>query len=139
MADWYGSARTNYVRVTDEAKFREMARFWNLEVIESDGKLGLYPDDGGFGDWPSFMTDDDDVEHEFSFEGVVMPLVAEGEVLITMSCGAEKLRYLTGYAAAYRRVGDRVDWVDISLTQIYGRARQKWPGVTEDNMTAAEY
>jgi len=139
MADWYGSARTNYVRVTDEAKFREMAKFWNLRVIESEGKFGLYPDDGGFGDWPSFMTDDADVEHQFTFDDVVMPLVVEGEVLVIKVCGAEKLRYLTGYAAAYRRVGDRVDWVDISLTQIYDRARQKWPGVTEDNMTAAEY
>lgn len=69
MADWFGSARSNYFRVKDEKKFREWASSCGLTVASSkdpyrmvlnDAKpedeplFAVYPDDSSdFGGWPS--------------------------------------------------------------------------------------
>ena len=53
MAEWNGTARTNYFQVTDEAKFCEWAKVRTLHVFAKDAGgtnlFGVYSetDDGG--------------------------------------------------------------------------------------------
>lgn len=66
--------------------------------------------------------DDDDEEIEFSFEKHVVPYLAEGQVLIATAAGAEKLRYITGWATAYAWDG-RTKSISISdITKVAARA-----------------
>jgi hypothetical protein len=36
MADWYGSSRSNYFKVKDVEKFKELCDLWNMEMISKD-------------------------------------------------------------------------------------------------------
>jgi hypothetical protein len=67
--------------------------------------VGVHPGDfSENGGWPSTIWDDalDDASEgaEFDVYDFVAGHLADGEVAILMSCGAEKLRYLTGAAEA---------------------------------------
>lgn len=54
MANWYGTARSNYFRVKDPEAFKAWVNAMPaLTLLEKDGKFGFYVDDsGGF---PSFI------------------------------------------------------------------------------------
>lgn len=140
MANWYGAARTNYVKVNDLEGLKAYVEdiFGNKVVEGKPGMYGLFPsdmsDDGGF---VTMTTDDngDDVEWE---DDTIMSFVAEGEVLIFMSAGYEKLRYIDGYATALRRRGDKVDLLQISLDDIYRKAAEQF-GVDRASITSATY
>lgn len=116
MANWYGSARTNYVRIKDMPGLEQ--------ALEPFGvRIGHHPSHDDFvcldtsgsedGDFPSYAIDEDGKEYEFSFEEHVVPYLAEGQVLIATSAGAEKLRYITGWAGAYAWDG-RTHFINIS-------------------------
>ena len=94
-----------------------------MDISErADGKvvfLGVDPDSGSF---PSWAQDEEGNDLEFDWETCVMPFVAEGEVLVTMEAGAEKLRYIVGVAAAFVRVGTEVMSTALSLNDIYAQA-----------------
>lgn len=134
MANWYGSARSNYFAVKDPAAFKAWVETMpSLDLIERDGKFGFL-DNSGEG-WPSFR----DIEVEGGEEEVDVDLLAElseylaeGEVAVLMLVGAEKLRYLTGWAGAVSWKGEIVD---MNLGEIYTRAETAF-GVRP---TCAEY
>jgi len=158
MANWYGAARSNYVRVVDEDMFRAQMKRLGLHVFEACGgnkmkKFGVspspYSEDGS---WPSFifnfevpgLADDegDDVveeEHTFEFETDVMPYVEVGQVLVVMQAGAEKLRYITGSASAFvRRASGEVEVTYLGIDEIYSRAADQFE-IPESEITPAEY
>jgi hypothetical protein len=147
MANYYATSRTNYVEVTDAEAFKKMAECNSLQVLTDGDKFGLAPNDfSGDGCWPSEFTqtqctdDEDNVLEpvEFDFRKHVMPLVKEGQVLVVMQAGAEKLRYISGSATAFVRRGDDVSAVHLSLYDIYAKAAEVF-GISEDDIIAAEY
>ena len=131
MANWYGAARSNYFLVKDRAAFNTWAKARNLEVLEEGPMVGIHPD--GAEGWPSFYwdeTEDDDVDFDIPKE--LSELLVEGQVVVMLETGAEKLRYITGRAVAFDHTGKVVE---LSLSEIYDRAKQEF-GVEP---TAAEY
>lgn len=145
MANWIGASRTNYFHCDLPALEKAIEPF-DLSIEDGeDGTVMLSSEDADTGAWPSFgQLDVEEADEgypdeiEFSFETIVMPHVAEGEVVIAMSVGAEKLRYASGYAEAFIRRGDKVESCGINLEGIYTLAANTF-GVQLAAITAAEY
>jgi hypothetical protein len=142
MADWYGTARSNYFRVKDEAAFRKEAESLGLEVMTSSSDSGLLmvtpnalDDKGG---WPTWSPDESDAgvdPLEVDIVGSLSKHLVKGEIVVLMECGAEKLRYLTGHATAFNSNGQRVD---LDLGDIYRKAAKGFH-VPVENITEAQY
>lgn len=147
MANYYASARSNYFRVKDEAVFRNwVGRYDALEVIDGDGMVGLLCTGGDGDGWPSmrWLTDDELAaipESEPCEEFVEIDFLAElsahlvpGSVAVLMEAGAEKLRYISGWAAAVDSTGETVS---LSLSRIMDLAREKFGPAAE--ITECQY
>jgi hypothetical protein len=120
MADWTGSARSNYVRFTDVLKARKaIDDFGNLEIIESKCKIGIMSNDE-YGGWPSFYSDDNPISIYDGLVPKLKKLLAPKETMIMMEVGAEKMRYLTGTACSFSNKG-KIKF--INLSDIYNRVR----------------
>jgi hypothetical protein len=77
---------------------------------------------------------------EFSFEACIMPFIKVGEVLVLQEVGAEKLRYVTGWACAMvRRENDAVDTVGLNLDEIYTKARNTFGEGINPKISSATY
>lgn len=131
MANFYGVARTNYVTLSEEVA-QAWADRWGLRVLrEKDGgsRVGFAPgewsDDGCF---PSF----DDDENEFDWAELTQHL-PDGEALVVVGAGHEKLRYVAGWSEAYSNQG-LVASLDINKSLL---AMLKEKGFT--GVTGAEY
>ena len=111
MADYHGFTRTNYFRVTDEKKFREIiARCVaedNVDIFKSDSGDGKF----AFGCYANIQEDiacgahdscwfcektDTDECKSYSFYEALQSLVADDDAIIITEVGYEKLRYLVG-------------------------------------------
>jgi hypothetical protein len=82
MADWYGSARSNYFRVKDVEKFRELCSRWDITFIckteNINGVERENPDlvgflcEGDFGGLPGYRCEkgdsEDAPEKKYEFE-----------------------------------------------------------------------
>lgn len=120
MANWYGTSRSNYVRVKDVD-----AALASLEPYNDARKHPTHPDfimisgedDGAF----NTLNYEDDTELDWS--EWAKEHLCEGQVLILMEAGAEKLRYVSGWAAAYSWTGESLT---ISLEDIYKRIQDEW-------------
>lgn len=134
MGTYYGTARSNYVRVKDAAAFRAfIGSFPDLELQEHEAGFVFYA--AGDHGW-DFSRDDDAEEMDVeAFAEALSEHLAEGQVAVLIEVGNEKLRYLTGSALA-------VDWrgntVDVSLFSIYEKAATVFR-VDPETITAAEY
>lgn len=136
MANCYGTTRTNYFTPIDLASFEAQMKLYGIGTWnDKDGMIAIAPSQCSDGFWPSSFQDEAGTEQEFSFQKCIMPLVKEGEVVIVMSVGNEKLRYVVGEASAYHRIGDGVEEVNISLGGIYALAKEAFGKTT----TLAEY
>jgi len=146
MANWYGSARSNYFAVKDEAAFRAWAAKRGLEVWEemeekpADGKdprklFGVAPDDAvnDSGGWPTvdFGADEDNDEVDLIAE--LAELIQDNQIVVFEQIGSEKLRYLNGHATAFNSAGERID---LDLDDIYDQAKRRF-NVTA--ITLAQY
>jgi hypothetical protein len=125
MANWYGTARSNYFRVKDEAAFQAWAKLRGLEVLTKsagDGEEPLYAlvsnsDDGA---WPTVEFAEDSFEPiEINFSAEIASHLVDGEIAILMEAGSEKTRYISGSASAVNSTGEEVF---ISLDDIYEMA-----------------
>ena len=138
MANFYGTARTNYFEVKDLEAFEEaMGRLPDLEIIHNDGLVGLMVNDGDSGCFPSFTYDEDNAEfdeQEIDIAEYVAEHLADGAVAIFIQAGAEKLRYVSGYAEA---INNKFQRKALSLDNIYDMAA----GLTTSAkaITRAEY
>jgi hypothetical protein len=140
MANYYASARSNYFEVKDEEAF--LAEMNKIPGIEVDGvtfsddvkRFCILGDDADGAGWTSFYLDEDDNEVEVDLPMVVADHLKDDEVAIFMEVGAEKLRYVIGYAVAVNNEGDIRT---VSLDEIYNLGRE----LTDkpDNLTRAEY
>lgn len=136
MANWYGSARSNYFKVRDLDLFKQEFEELCDIVVREDGTVGVFPndytDDGSF---PSYRTEvgtdeagdeyEDDVE--FNFVEAVSKHLTEDSIAIFMCAGAEKLRYISGWAEAINHKGERKT---ICLCDILSLAKETWPNAT---------
>lgn len=134
MANYYASARTNYFAVTDLEAFKAEleSKTSSVEVVskEEDGLtlvalLGSDDDGAGF----PFDYEDEDGEYvELDWAEIFKAHLEDGWVAIIMESGAEKLRYIAGYAVAYNSKGETVA---INLDQIYEKAKSLGSNITE--------
>jgi hypothetical protein len=137
VANWYGTARSNHVRLKDPQAVRLLlaARAPEVELHESCSDPGRFAflvgglsDNGG---WPGVcpLTADGKEEDDadpIGFDDLIAEHLVEGEVLILMEVGAEKRRYVTGRAHALRvKDGRRQDLV-LSIEDIYALVERRW-------------
>lgn len=132
MADYIATARTNYVRFKDEAALKQalaLADKYGLSTYHDQPEEPLcamfYSDDG------SLSLYDNETEEDADWD-VIATLMDDDQVLIAMEAGAEKLRYIGGYAQAWNSKGECISLV---LSDIYRMALEKWG----TNPTPAEY
>ncbi len=137
MANWYGSSRTNYVRIKDEQALREALESWDIKVHQHPERRDFVMFEGAAedGDFPSMAFDDDDNELEFSFEDTIVPHLVEGRVLLSQVIGNEKLRYLSGHATAYAWDGRTAS---ISISDIHKLAAETF-GVDPNSIAHPTY
>ena len=135
MANYYGTARSNYVRVKDSEAFLQWTSRRKLGVFKSErgpDVFAIHPGETTDGFWPSY---DFEADVEFSLTAELAEHLPKGQVAILLEVGAEALRYLTGEAIAVNHTG-RV--VVLSLNDIYFKAVREFR-VTESEITRAEY
>jgi len=144
MSDYYATVRTNYVQIEDlDGLMAALAPFQiqiggRRENLEGSGNNLYCFTSGECGGWPTTVYKDDgesDEYDEFCFESCVMPYIKEGECLVALEVGAEKLRYLLGVAIAYVRHGDKIDSTSLNLNAIYKQAQEE---LGCENITEAE-
>ena len=136
MANYYSTSRTNYFRVKDNDAFNQWAeQFSGIEIIEKDGTVGLLFDDGVPNcRWETEDADgneQNDVEVEIDFMDELAEHLADNEVAILQEAGAEKLRFINGYAIA---INNKKETKQINLDDIYALAKE-----LGSNITKAEY
>lgn len=130
MANWYGTARSNYFLVKNPEVFTTWAAALNLEVFEQGHLFGI----GSYEGWPSSIYDEEaDEDTEIYLPQELSAHLQEGQVAVLMEAGAEKLRYVTGSAIAVSWTGKIVT---IYLEDIYKKASEAF-GVP--NISVAEY
>lgn len=126
MANWVGTSRSNYFRVKDEDAFLKFADATGAEVFIGDqNRYAVAATDDGF--WPASIykqyEDGTDEYVDIDFVSELAPHLADGEVAVLMTAGAEKLRYVTGYAIAIKNDGSRMS---VDINNIYDMVRQTW-------------
>lgn len=133
MANYYGVTRTNYFAVKDPVEFLREMNELPCMVIHKDLEDGtrLYGildsnDDGGGLSW-SVWNDEKDDYIEIDWLETFSRHLADDHVAILMETGAEKHRYVTGYAIA---VNNRNERVQINLDDIYTLAESLGKHVT---------
>ena len=159
MADWYGSARSNYFKVKDIESFKDFIFKWGGEFIDKqhailtdncrqcqtgkvdmkckdylkaiagecegikeDLKLVGFLGESDKGGIPSYYCDED-TGIEYDFDDFVKELsthLVDGWVAEMMECGAEKMRYITGFALAVNSKGETKS---INLASIHEEAK----------------
>lgn len=123
MANYYESARTNYFEVKNIDAFKEELKGVKSAEIISEEKGGktyvciLSDYEGGF-PWDYYNEDTEDYE-ELDWGGIFKKHLVDGSVAIIIGAGAEKLRYISGYAFAFNNKGEEKR---ISLDDIYALA-----------------
>lgn len=133
MANYYGQARTNYFLVKDADAFKaEMANYAVTVIEQKIGEetgYGILDEDGDGGglQWSQFNEETEKYD-DLVWETIIGNHLRDGEVCVLMETGAEKYRYLNGWAIAFNNKGEtrRVD-----ITDIYDLAKELGTGVTQ--------
>lgn len=132
MANYCATARSNYFKVKDVEAFKKwLDTVGSCKFIQDkEGRVGFYVDDDGM--LPSTRCNDrQDESEELDLCAEIAQHLLPEEVAIVMEVGAEKCRYLSGFAHAVNSAG-KVETV--SIDQIYGRAKK-----LGKHITMAEY
>ena len=142
MANYYSSCRSNYFRVSQPAKFIEwvhrtpylMYEEKTRSAEENDMVVMIYVEDPDGGGWPSWAWDEEnDEEYEIDITEELSQFICDDDVAILFEVGAEKLRYLTGYATAVNSKGETLH---VNICDIYDVVKSNW-GL--ENILSAEY
>jgi len=110
MANYYSQGRTNYFQVKDGQKFEEIINSLGEGVSPS---MELIKDERGYcllfeeGIPTYFYNEENNEEYEVDLETIIKENLADGSVCVMMEVGAEKLRYLSGYAVAFNNKGEK--------------------------------
>jgi hypothetical protein len=120
MANYYESARTNYFQVKDIDAFKEELKdVKSLDIIVEHRNLKDYvcllaDSENGFA-WDYYDEAQEDYV-EIDWDGIFTKHLVDGSVAIIIGAGAEKLRYVSGYAFAFNNKGETKR---IALDDIY--------------------
>jgi hypothetical protein len=137
MANYVGSARSNHFRVRDGAAFLDWVGTLPGVVAREDGaspdRFALLVEDGEDGSWPAWRHDEEGEDEEIDLYTELAGHLAEGEVVVLQEVGAEKLRYLVGYAVAVNHCGEKLA---VSIDDIYEKVREAGWG---SNVSTATY
>lgn len=138
MADFTGASRTNYVTIEDMPGLMAYLSGSNITLEEQEGKHAFFPSESSEGMFDLDFRNDEGEEVHLDWEEV-MQYIKQGEVLVVMSAGHERLRYISGYSQALiRRPDGTVDTSELWLSQIYNKAAAEL-GVNPADITSAEY
>lgn len=91
-------------------------------------EVGLYSIDENSGDWSTIDPDDEyydltQEEKDMSFYEIVAQHLTEDAVAVFQEVGAEKARYLCGYAVAIRH---DLKTLDVSIDDIFVKVQEQW-------------
>lgn len=109
--NFYGSSRTSYFKIKDEAKFLEWVS--TLDGVEArekatelEGKLFclIARTESGEFPWSAYDEEADEFE-DFSMEEQLARHLADGWACVTIEVGAEGLRFLQGYCSVTTNKG----------------------------------
>ena len=134
MANFYGTSRSNFVRVKDiDAAIKDLEPFGNQvhrHPSESDALMVSGNDDDGSINTYGYDKDGEDVQLEWS-EWCAEHL-KEGQIMVFMPAGAEKLRYVSAWAEAYNHEGKCVSVnpdtaIDKLIEQEFGDVKYALP------------
>lgn len=121
MANYYACARSNYFQVKDLEAFKKEIETPSIEIHE-EGEKGIcilfY--EGIISDYYDENGED---YIEINWADIFKRHLKEFQVAVFMESGAEKLRYIVGYAIAYSWTGETVE---VNLNSIYGLAGEKF-------------
>ncbi len=129
MANYYESARSNYFFVKDIEAFKSELNGSGLEIsTKKSGDLTqvclLADMENGF---PFEKYDDNYDSTELDWADIFKRHLVDNQVAIIMGAGAEKLRYISGWAIAYNNKGESKS---INLDDIYDLAKELGSEVT---------
>jgi hypothetical protein len=138
MANDSGAARSNYFHVRDIDAFRRDLAAASEELgiwVHGEGSdpafVAVYSEEPDTGCWPSGHHDERDEWVELDLVALIAPHVIDGDVVVLMETGWQKLRYLFGHAVAFSHAGETRE---LNLNGIYELGRELGP-----NVTYAEY
>lgn len=138
MANFYGTSRSNYVFVKDaDAAIASLADF-DINVHRHPNHdnaimLSGNDDDGTFS---TSTLDDDGDEIYLDFSEWAQEHLVDGQTLILVSAGAEKLRYVSAWAEAYTWRGERVD---VNLMESLYQELEKQTGISAGKVADPTY
>lgn len=129
MANYGGFGRTNYFKVKDAEAFEAAAApFGDVHEGKADTMCVLATSESG-----DFDAWDEVADEERSLADILPDHLADGEVAVLMGPGAEKLRYISGWALAVHSSGETER---LTLFDIYAQAQEAWP---DASITEATY
>jgi hypothetical protein len=134
MANYYESARSNYFFVKDVDAFKAELDGSGLGIesrkVGELTQVGLFAsEENGF---PFEKYDQETYDStELDWADIFKRHLVENQVAIIMGAGAEKLRYISGWAIAYNNKGESKS---INLGDIYDLAKE-----LGSEITRAEY
>jgi hypothetical protein len=135
MANYEGASRTNYVQVKDEKAFLDWANKYGLTTSKNaQGAFAIFPNPD-YDDFPSTYYDEeleDDID--INFDAELQSHLVDGEIVVVVHVGHEKLRYLNGVAYAMDNTGRSVS---VSLSDVYTKIREEWG--KDKNVTNCSY
>lgn len=122
MADYSCAARSNYFLVKDREAFDRALEPFDIDICEraSDERICLLVTISS--GWPNYLYDeesDDDIDIDIA--ELVAPHLAGDDVALFVEAGAEKLRYVNGWAIAVNGKGERRE---VHLSDIYDLAKE---------------
>jgi len=128
MGTWIGTARSNYFRVKDPEAFRVWAESLGLDVFDriDHQRERRYCIAAAEGDgWP-LSTGRGEDWRKIDFIAELAQHVKPGDIVVCTEAGAEKRRFITGEAVAFRVGFAGVERLKISLNDIYDLAEREW-------------
>jgi hypothetical protein len=135
MANYYGSARSNYFKVKDLEAFKRALSdvavgIWDGDVgTPTEGLIAVFSQDADGAGWPSFRYDEASDDYvDIDLVNLIAPHLEDGWVCILQEAGAEKLRYLIGHAVAFNNAGEVRT---VNIDDIYSLAKQIGEHVTQ--------
>lgn len=127
MANYYATAISNTFQVKDLHKFVDELQAITTQIAiiiedEANNKLCLHAASLDENGWPSYIYDEETNDDlEFDIAEFVSKHLVPGSVAVFMETGAEKTRYVNGYAVAINSEGNSIY---ITLNDIFERAKE---------------
>ena len=124
MADFFATSRSNHVLVKDVTAAIEALKDFDIPIHRHPKNVSAImlagcDSDGTF----SFSSIDDETGEDVHLDLTewASTHLVEGQVLVLVSAGAEKLRYVSAWAEAYTWKGEMVsvDLLDALFSKIY--------------------